>query len=192
MEKLDPAKFLMSEERKKWHNPEIILKSMGITKGMTLADLGSGPGFFTLPMAQITGETGVVYAVDINQDRLNSLQENIAKSDISRGIVKIINSDVCHTGIPKESVDIAFFANVLHEVNDRKAFFQEVKRISKPTAYAVDIDWKKIQTERGPPLKERLSEDEAKQVLSENGLSVIKQVDVGPYHYELICKLTTQ
>jgi hypothetical protein len=39
-------------------------------------------------------------------------------------------------------------------------------------------------------MKERLSEDEANRVLLENGFSVVKQLDVGPYHYELICKPT--
>ncbi len=93
-------------------------------------------------------------------------------------------------GIPKESIDLVLFANVLHEVEDKKAFFQEVRRIAKPTAHIVDVDWKKIQTEYGPPLKERLSEDEAKQVLAQNGFSIIKQIDLGPTHYELIYKRT--
>ncbi len=187
----DRAKFLMSDERKKWHNPDVILKNIGIKAGLILADLGSGPGFFTIPMAQIIGETGIIYAVDSNQAMLNSLEENITKSGVNKRIIKLINSGVSNTGIPEASVDIVFFANVLHEVDDRKAFFQEVKRISKPMAHVVDIDWKKIQTEHGPPLKERLSEDEAKQALSENGFTVIKQTEVGPYHYEIICKLSS-
>jgi ubiquinone/menaquinone biosynthesis C-methylase UbiE len=81
---LDRAKFLMSEERKQWHNPETILKFAGATKGMTMADLGSGPGFFTTPMAQIAGEKGLVYAVDSNQNMLNSLNCQVgseSKSD---------------------------------------------------------------------------------------------------------------
>lgn len=189
---LDRAKFLMSEERKQWHNPETILKYAGATKGMTMADLGSGPGFFTIPMAQITGEKGLVYAVDSNQNMLDSLKENIAKSEVDPKVIKIVTSDVCHTGIPIESVDLVLFANVLHEVDDRKAFFQEVKRISKVTAYIVDVDWKKIKTEHGPPLESRLSENEARQVLSESGFIVVKQTEAGPYHYELICKLAVQ
>lgn len=188
----DRAKFLMSEERKQFHNPETILKSVGAIEGMIMADLGSGPGFFTIPMAQLTGAEGLVYAVDSNQVMLSSLKENIAKSGVNPKVVKIVNSDVCNTGIAKESVDLVLFANVLHEVEDRKAFFQEVRRISKPTAYIIDVDWKKIQTEHGPPLKERLSEAEANSVLAENGFSVIKQIDVGPYHYELICKPTVR
>jgi ubiquinone/menaquinone biosynthesis C-methylase UbiE len=187
---IDRVKFLMSEERRQQHNPETILNEAGITKGMTIADLGSGPGFFTIPMAQMTGEKGLVYAIDSNQTMLNGLIENIAKSKVNPNIIKIVNSDVYHTGIPKKSVDLVLFANVLHEVEDRKAFFQEVKRISKSKAYIVDVDWKKIQTENGPPFKERLSEREANHVLEENGFSVIKQIDIGPYHYELICKPT--
>jgi ubiquinone/menaquinone biosynthesis C-methylase UbiE len=187
---IDRVKFLMFEERKQWHNPETILNEAGITRGMIIADLGSGPGFFTIPAAQMIGETGLVYAVDSNQTMLNGLKENIAKSEVNPNIIKIVNSDVCHTGIPEESVDLVLFANVLHEVEDRKAFFQEVRRISKPTAYIVDVDWKKVQTEYGPPFKERLSEDEANRVLSESGFTVVKQTDAGPYHYELICKPT--
>ena len=186
----DRVKFFMSEERKQWHNPETILKNVGVAKGMTMADLGSGPGFFTIPMAQATGEKGLVYAVDSNVSMLNALKENIARSGVDSRIIKIINSDVSHTGIPKGSVDIVLFANVLHEVEDRTVFFQEVRRISKPTADIVNVDWKKIKTEHGPPMKERLSEEEAKQVLLENGFGVIKQTDAGPYHYELICKPT--
>ena len=186
------AKFLMSEERKQWHNPETILKCADAPKGMTMVDLGSGPGFFTIPMAQITGEKGLVYAVDSDQNMLDSLKENIAKSGVNPKVIKIVNRDVCHTGISKESVDFVLFANVLHEVDDRKAFFQEVKRISKRTAYIIDVDWKKIKTEHGTPLKSRLSEDEAKLILSESGFTVVKQTDAGPYHYELVCKRAVQ
>jgi ubiquinone/menaquinone biosynthesis C-methylase UbiE len=187
----DRAKFLMSEERKLWHNPETILQRADATKGMTMADLGSGPGFFTIPMAQITGEKGLVYAVDSNQNMLDNLKENIAKSGVNPKVIKIEKTDVCHTGIPNESVDLVLFANVLHEVADRKAFFQEVKRICKITAFIVDVDWKKIQTEHGPPLESRLSEDEANQILSESGFTVVKQTDAGTYHYELIAKLSS-
>jgi ubiquinone/menaquinone biosynthesis C-methylase UbiE len=186
----DLVKFLLSEERKQWHNPQTILNEIGITKGMIIADLGSGPGFFTIPMAELIGENGLVYAVDSSKTMLKGLKENIAKSEVNPNIIKIVNSDVCHTGIAKESVELVFFANFLHEVEDKKAFFQEVRRISKPTAYIVDVDWKKAQTEYGPPFKLRLSEDEAKRVLAENGFFAIKQIDKGPYHYELICKPT--
>ena len=81
----DRVKFFMSEERKQWHNPETIL-NVGVVKGMTMADLGSGPGFFTIPMAKATGEKGLVYAVDSNVSMLNALKENIARSGVDSRI----------------------------------------------------------------------------------------------------------
>jgi ubiquinone/menaquinone biosynthesis C-methylase UbiE len=107
----------------------------------------------------------------------------------NKDIIQIITSDVCHKGIPKNSVDVAFFANMLHDLENRNAFFQEIKRICKPTALVVDLDWKKVQTEFGPPLRIRLTEEASKRILSENGFTVIKLIDAGPYHYELICNL---
>ena len=187
---IDRVKFLMSEERNQQHDPQIVLSEAGVKRGMIIADLGSGPGFFTIPMARMTGEKGLVYAVDSNKSMIDGLKENIAKSEVNPNIIKLVNSDVCHTGIPKESVDLVLFADVLHEVEDKIAFLQEVRRISNSTAFIVDVDWKKVQTEHGPPFKDRLSEDEANRVLAENGFSVIKQINVGPTHYELICKPT--
>ena len=73
----------MSAARKEWHDLETVLKNIGIEKGMTLADLGSGPGFFTIPMAQATGEKGTVHAIDSDPTMLEHLQENIAKSELN-------------------------------------------------------------------------------------------------------------
>ena len=53
----DPVKFYV-KEKKQWHNPETSLKNVAIAKGNMMADLGSGPGFFTIPMANMTGEKG--------------------------------------------------------------------------------------------------------------------------------------
>jgi tRNA A58 N-methylase Trm61 len=81
----------MFEERKQWQNPQTILNEAGVTKGMIIADLGSEPGFFTIPMALTTGEKGLVYAVDSSQTMLNGLKENIAKSEVNPNIIKRVS-----------------------------------------------------------------------------------------------------
>ena len=120
---------------------------------------------------------------------LGYLTDNIVKSGVKNRIIRIVSGDVCDTGLPGGSVDVAFFANVLHEVENKEAFLEELKRICKPTAYVVDVDWKKVQTEHGPPLKIRLSEEEAIELMSKSGFAIIKKMDVGPKHYELIFRL---
>jgi ubiquinone/menaquinone biosynthesis C-methylase UbiE len=183
------AKHLMSDARKEWQDPDKILRNIGLEKGMTLADLGCGPGFFALPAGSIVGNDGRVYAVDSDRTMLDHLDDNIKKSRIETKIIKVIESDVSNTGIPSGSVDIAFFANILHDINDKKPFFAEIKRICKPGAKVVDVDWKKAQTEHGPPLAIRLSEEESRKMLSENGFKVTKRIEAGPNHYGLVCTL---
>ena len=183
------AKRLMSEARKEWQDPETILKSIGIEKGMTVTDFGCGPGFFALPAANMVGKDGLVYAVDSDAIMLKHLNDNIKKTGIERKVIKIIESDVSKTSIPSGSVDITLFANILHDIPHKESFFEEIKRISKPGAKVVDVDWKKAQTEHGPPLDIRLSEEESRKILSENGFKVLKRIEAGPNHYGLVCSL---
>ncbi len=178
----------MADERKRWQDPSTILKSAGVREGMTLADLGCGPGFFTLPMASFVGNHGTVYAVDANPVMLEHLRENLAKARGAGRRVRIVESDVCDTGIPTGSVDLAFFANILHDVDDKASFLKEVRRICRRGAMAVDVDWKRVRTPHGPPLEIRLGAVECRRILSEGGLTILRRFDAGPYHYGLMCR----
>jgi ubiquinone/menaquinone biosynthesis C-methylase UbiE len=53
--------------------PEEILKLLDVADGMEIADVGCGPGYFTLPVAHMT--KGTVYAVDVSPEMLNILHE---------------------------------------------------------------------------------------------------------------------
>lgn len=182
------AHALLSDERRKWQDPYKISKAIGARSGMTVADLACGPGYFTLPLASLVGEGGVVHAVDGSPTMLEHLRERIAASGGAGKTVKVVQADVTDTGIPTGSVDLALFANVLHDLEDRAAFLAEVKRICKPRATIVDIDWKKARTKMGPPFEIRLSEAESRKTLAAGGLRVTRSIDAGPYHYGLVCR----
>lgn len=182
----DFAHFLYSDERKRWQDPLAISKAIGVKEGMTVADLGCGPGFFTLPLASLVGATGLVYAVDAHPKMLEHLRANIGMSATLRKTIRPIRATVSKTGIPSLTVDVALFANVLHDVDDKEAFLAEVKRICRPGAAIVDIDWKKARTDAGPPFEIRLTEAESRRILSGSGLKVVSTIDPGPYHYGLV------
>lgn len=181
------ASFLASDERRKWQDPLKISRAIGVKAGMTVADLACGPGFFTLPLASLVGEKGLVYAVDASSTMLNHLQAAVEKFGLSRETIKAIHADVSSSEIPSGSVDVAIFANVLHDLDDKRAFLREVRRICKPGGTIVDVDWRKIRMEFGPPFEIRLTDAESKRILSENGIGVARSIDAGPYHYGLVC-----
>jgi ubiquinone/menaquinone biosynthesis C-methylase UbiE len=178
----------MSKSRLKEANPKSVLDLIGIETGAIVADLGCGPGFFTLPIATRVGKGGCVYAVDSNAAMLDYLRHNVSGRAAEKAI-RIVNSEVSSTGIPSKSVDVAFFANVLHDIGDKAPFFKEIRRICKKDAVVVDLDWKRIKTEHGPPFGIRLSEASAGRILSHGGFTVRKKLNVGPHHYMLICRL---
>ncbi|MBI3116686.1 MAG: class I SAM-dependent methyltransferase [Thaumarchaeota archaeon] len=188
METDEFAERLMSKERREWQDPEQIIERIGIRRGMVVADLACGPGFFTIPIAEKVGKEGEVYAVDSDKGMLDHLRANLKKSRVAPMVVKAITADVSDTGIPYRSVDVALFANILHDLDDLVAFMREVKRIGKDDSIMVDIDWQKTHTEHGPPFEIRLTKEESTRILSRNGLKVTRTIDAGPFHYGLICK----
>ena len=172
--------------RAEWLNPDKILKVVGVSGGMVVADLGCGPGYFSVPMASMVGKEGLVYAVDSDPLALDRLREGAESNpEGERGTIRIVQSDVTSTGIPNGSVDIAFFANVLHDITDKAAFLCEVKRILKPSGTAVDVDWRRAPMEVGPPFEMRLDEASVTEILWDNGFGVARTLDVGPFHYGL-------
>ena len=181
------VKRLLSKERRKEQDPKAILKAAGIKKGMVVADLGCGPGYFTIDIASMVGKSGLVYAVDTNPVMLDYLAKRAKRRSAISKTIKVMHSDVSFTRIPSKSVDLAFFANVLHDIEDKAAFLKEVRRICRDGAVVVDLDWKKVKTEHGPPLEIRLSEDTAEKILSDSGYAVDKRLGIGPNHYMLLC-----
>ncbi len=184
----DFAKALLSHERREWQDPEKILSQLDIRPGMAAADLACGPGFFTIPLARAVGENGLVYAVDSSSVMLKYLSSNIERSKIKKSGIKVIQSDITQTQIPSTSVDLVLLANILHDAPDISALFSEIKRISKPGSFLVIIEWKKEDAEIGPPIKIRLSENESRKKIKEQGYKTIRRIETGRFHYGFVCK----
>ncbi|MEM0117256.1 MAG: class I SAM-dependent methyltransferase [Conexivisphaerales archaeon] len=182
------ARILLSDERRRWQDPDRIISQLRIEKDFQICDLGCGPGFFTLAFARKVGSKGKVFAVDSSPKMLEVLRAELIKNRIRN--VELICSDVTSTGLPGNSMDIAFFANVLHDIDDKPAFLAEVRRICKKEAQVVNIDWKKDQqSNHGPPDHMRLDEEEALKIFEKEGFRLERTIDGGSYHYGLLFRV---
>lgn len=76
-------------------------------------------------------------------------------------------------------------SNVIHEVEDKIRYFNEVKRVLKGDGYFLIIDWDKREMEMGPPVHERISKDEMIELCSKAGFRTLESIDVSPSHYGL-------
>jgi ubiquinone/menaquinone biosynthesis C-methylase UbiE len=104
------------------------LNDAGIQPGMSVLDFGCGPGRYALPAAEMVGSHGVVYAVDVHPLAIRMVENTAEKVGVTN--LHAIHAD-CNTGLPSESVDIVLLCDTLHDVENKKAVLQELRRVLK-------------------------------------------------------------
>lgn len=107
-------------------NPKKILKGQ-IKEGMTVIDLGCGPGFFTMEIARILNKTGKVIAADLQEGMLEIVRKKIKGSGFEN-IVKLHKCGENSTGI-KEKADFVFAFYMIHEVPGKDNLFKELNSL---------------------------------------------------------------
>ena len=110
-------------------NPYKLLNAAGLKPGQKVLEVGCGPGFFTIPAAKIVGDKGKVYALDVNPVAVETVRRKIMENNLKN--VKIMLADASETGLPDESIDVAFLFGVIHALKDVDAVMREMHRILK-------------------------------------------------------------
>lgn len=153
-----------------------------------MADLGCGrTGHFVFPAVKTVGDKGVVYAVDIIKNVLESIK-SMARSE-GYDSVQTVWSDIelpGKTPIPTGSLDACFCVNVLFQLKNKTGAIKEVARLLKKGGYLVVVDWAKKLGTLGPAEESMLNPAEIKRLAEPENLKFIDQVDAGEYHFCLI------
>ncbi|MGP8329367.1 MAG: class I SAM-dependent methyltransferase [Methanosarcinaceae archaeon] len=108
--------------------PERTLRQMKLAKGQTILDYGCGIGSFSTLIAEMIGDAGVVYALDIHPLAIQAVEKSIRKKGITN--IKTILSSL-ETGLPMESVDAVLLHDVLQMVTDQEGLLLELHRVLK-------------------------------------------------------------
>lgn len=154
MGRFNPAHLdrLLSEERRKSLPPESMLAELDIQHMHTVADIGCGPGYFTLPAAQMTKAN--VYGVDVSPEMLAYLMGRAKAEGVQN--ISAVESSAERINLPDQSVDRLLCSFVLHEVDDVSRVFGEFRRILKSGGKMLILEWEKRDTGSGPPVHERI------------------------------------
>jgi len=171
-------------ERKTWQDPIKIFSSIGLEKGMVFVDLGCGEGYFALPASERVGSGGKVFAVDINVEAVAHLREQAKNKGVSNLSVEVGEAE--STVVCEGCADIVFFGIDLHDFADPKKVIQNAKTMLRPTGRLVDLDWKDIAMDFGPPKEKRFSIEKAIHLIESAGFRILSVDDTGPYHYLII------
>jgi ubiquinone/menaquinone biosynthesis C-methylase UbiE len=178
----DPANMerLLGEQRRGKLPPEETLRAAGVATDQTVVDLGCGPGYFTLPAAEIVGPKGKVYGVDVQPEMIEACRTRAA--EVSAQQIELVQSDGTRVPLPDGIADLVLISVVLHEAKDRAAFLREARRLLKPSGEVVVIEFKKQDGPPGPPKEIRLSEADVAAVAEAAGLGVREQRTLNDLH----------
>lgn len=123
--------FLINPLRRYRHNTDHILMPF-ITPGMRILDFGCAMGYFSLPMARLTGEAGKVYCVDIQERMLTRLLKRARKENLMHIIeTRLAGQEDVAAGLAGK-IDFTLLFAVVHEVPDPVDLFRMLARLIRP------------------------------------------------------------
>jgi ubiquinone/menaquinone biosynthesis C-methylase UbiE len=124
---LNPLRYLTE--------PPVKLLAPHVLEGMKVLEVGSGSGFFSLPLARLVGKDGKVYCLDLQPRMISILQRRAKRAGLNDRVVTIVcNEDSLALGNLKQEFDFVLAYYVVHEIPDKARLFAEIQAATKPNA----------------------------------------------------------
>jgi SAM-dependent methyltransferase len=132
--------WLFRASRIDQEEPDAMLNALKIPRGATVADVGAGAGYHSIPLARRVGPDGVVLATDVQPEMLRMLRANARTAGVTN--IKAIRCTQTNTGLPEGAVDLVLMVDVYHECSDPEATLQGLMRALKPRGRLVLVEFR--------------------------------------------------
>src|SRR5918999_3676457 len=133
-----PAQAAPSQSRDQWQRVADILSALAIDTGSRVADIGAGGGFYTERLAKRVGPQGRVFAVDVDEQAVERLEQLVAAQSLRN--VELILGKPDDPRLPYRSLDAALIVNAYHEMVRHSEMLREIHAALKPGGRLVILD----------------------------------------------------
>ncbi len=166
-------------------SPEQIVKSLNLKTGNVVADFGCGSGAYVFTASKIIGDTGKVYAIDINVNILDKINREADKLSLIN-IETIVSNVEEKVYLDNNICDLVILSNILSEVINVDHLINEAKRVLKKDGAILVVDWKNIEHNLIIKRHSIIEEEKVIAILSKNNLSIKKHFPAGEFHYAFL------
>ncbi|MGB5554108.1 MAG: class I SAM-dependent methyltransferase [Flavobacteriaceae bacterium] len=175
------------KDRDTWMHLDQIFALVEVGEGDQVADIGCHEGYLSFHLAVQVGNIGKVYAVDVQEERLNDFKEHIKKRKVLN--IEVIQGDYDNPKLPDSKLDVVFIVDTYHEINDYMEVLQHVKKALKPAGKLLVLE-KLKDPQKGKSRDEQarahtLAPKYVRQELQEAGFKITNEVlDFGIWNHE--------
>jgi arsenite methyltransferase len=175
----------LNPRRATWQKPAVLVRALGLRRGQVVAEIGSGPGYFTPRLARAVGPSGHVYAVDPEAAVLDVLRRRLARTGL-RNVTPVLGRDDDPL-LPRGRCQVAVLINVFHHMHGRVGFLRRLVAALPKNARVVNVDWDET-TEFGPPPKIRVPRARFLRDARRAGLRLVADRRLLPHQYFLVLR----
>lgn len=146
---LGANRFAPETERDSVNEAQTVMDLAEIGKGMTVADIGAGEGYYTVRLAERVGSSGRVLAQDIDKDALRKLGLRVERERLDNVSIKLGAPD--DPRLPESSFDRIFLVHMYHEVTEPYAFLWRLRPALRPNGKIIVVDVDRPTDKHGIP-----------------------------------------
>ncbi|HEY7445864.1 MAG TPA: methyltransferase domain-containing protein [Vicinamibacterales bacterium] len=161
-----------------------VIARLGLKPGQVVADLGAGTGVFSVPLAKAVAPGGKVYAVEVDKGYFADITDKAKDARVTN--VQTVLGEFGDPKLPAADVDVAFFHDVLHHIDDRAGYLKNVARYVKPSGRIVVIDLKPEQSPHKDQPNLVVSEEQVTAWMAAAGFHKVEKTDLFAEKYFLV------
>lgn len=156
-----------------------VLEELKLPTSITVADIGSGPGVFSIPLAHAL-PGGLVYAVDVEPKQLDALRARASAANLANLVPVLASFD--DPFLPDGRIDLVLIVDTYHHIDGRVGYFRRLQRSMAPGARLAIVEWKPGDIGMGPPPAHKLAPGMRETELREAGFERSQRFDFHMLH----------
>ena len=181
------AEWMDRSSRETDEAPDRALTLVGITAGMTVADVGAGSGYMTMRLASLVGSTGRVYATDI-QPALLAIVRQKAEAAHASEVTTVLGS-ATDAKLPPHALDVALLVDVYHEFQRPVEMLRSIRGALKTDGRLVLIEYRAEDPAIPIAPTHRLSVNDARAEIEREGFTLVQVIDALPRQHIIVFTL---
>ncbi|MFT5684631.1 MAG: ubiquinone/menaquinone biosynthesis C-methylase UbiE [Myxococcota bacterium] len=177
------APWLERNTRQNEEDPAALIDGLELAEGMVACDIGAGSGYHALRMSRRVGDSGTVYAIDIQPEMLALVQAGAERSGMTN--VETVQNSQTQTGLPPESCDVILLVDVYHELSEPSAMLESMLQALRVDGALVIVEFR-AEDPRVPikPLH-KMSKAQVMKELTASGYKLVSELNTLPWQHAM-------